>query len=365
MTHDRLLGIVSQLLGSEDVVVNGNHRLRPKLPSKDDVFVIPWHQDAAFFHPSADPRPSASDWSEQPPIITAWVPFVDVDEDTGCLQMLRSKSESAGAGAGGSELHELRPHYIAEISDPNRPEVESSAQSTSIHPDHLPSVAEQEEEQFEARSCPVAAGDVVFFTSLAVHRSLPNRSDVVRWSADIRYQVPAAGNCFPREPSFLAKTASTTATAAAAAAAGAGAGAGAGAAATATATATATTDGGLEYIPGGAGAEAEAEAAAGAGGAGADAGWRRWVALRSNHVVEKIRPGSSIEIGTDRPWRPARGEVYRMPMVQHPLEGDIEYQGRLRAVEKQRREEEEAEEAARLRRLLLRQKEQQRTAAKM
>jgi hypothetical protein len=177
------------------------------------------------------------------------VPFVDVDEDTGCLQMLRSKSESAGAG--GSELHELRPHYIAEISDPNRPEVESSAQSTSIHPDHLPSVAQQEEEQFEVRSCPVAAGDVVFFTSLAVHRSLPNRSDVVRWSADIRYQVPAAGNCFPREPSFLAKTASTTATATAAAAAGAGAGAGA------AATATATTDGGLEYIPGGVGVDAD------------------------------------------------------------------------------------------------------------
>jgi hypothetical protein len=54
--------------------VNGNHRLRPKLPSKDDVFVIPWHQDAAFFHPSADPRPSASDWSEQPPIITVGRP---------------------------------------------------------------------------------------------------------------------------------------------------------------------------------------------------------------------------------------------------------------------------------------------------
>ena len=65
ITHPHLLSIVAQLLGSEEVVVNGNHRLRPKLPSKDDVFVIPFHQDACFFHPSADPRPAGSDWSEQ------------------------------------------------------------------------------------------------------------------------------------------------------------------------------------------------------------------------------------------------------------------------------------------------------------
>ncbi len=159
MTHPRLLSIVAQLLGSEEVIVNGNHRLRPKLPSEDDIFVIPFHQDAAFFHPSADPRPSPSDWSEQPPMITAWIPFVDVDETGGCLQMLRSSSADASSR---SLLHELHPHYVAEISDPTRPEVESSAQSTSIHPDFLPS-----EDDVIVTPCPVSKGDVVLFTAFS------------------------------------------------------------------------------------------------------------------------------------------------------------------------------------------------------
>jgi hypothetical protein len=289
MTHPHLLSVVAQLLGSEEVVVNGNHRLRPKLPSKDDIFVIPFHQDACFFHPSADPQPSHSDWSQQPPMITAWIPFVDVDEMGGCLQMLRSRSAD---GSSCSLLHELHRHYVAEISDPARPEVESSAQSTSIHPDFLPP-----EDDVIVTPCPVSKGDVVLFTSLAIHRSLPNHSDCVRWSADIRYQVPQAGNCFPREASFMA------------------------------ARGPRAENHEFEYISAAGSSEGNDEAETPA--------WQRWVDMRASHTTEKIRPGSSIEIGTERPWRPARGEAYRMPMLQHPLEGPLEFRGRLMAVQKQ------------------------------
>ena len=165
---------------------------------------------------------------------------------------------------------------IAEISDPRRPDVESSAQSTSIHPDHLPRA---EAATTVVTPCPVKAGDVVLFTSLAIHRSSANRSDTVRWAADIRYQVPAAGNCFPAEASFLAASADPL-------------------------NPLLVTD------------------------------WREYVALRSSHVVEKIRPGSSIAKGTERDWRPARGEVFASE-DRHVFEGKVEHEGRLRAAVKQ------------------------------
>ena len=62
----------------------------------------------------------------------------------------------------------------------------------------------------------------------------------------------------------------------------------------------------------------------------------RYVHLRNNHVVEKIRPGSAIEKGTERPWRPARGEIFTWPLRKHPLEGDLEWRGRVHAVSRER-----------------------------
>lgn len=306
MTHPHLLSTVAQLFGSEEIVVNGNHRLRPKLPWQDDIFAIPWHQDACFFHSSADPKPSPSDWSEQPPMITAWIPFVDVDKTGGCLQFLRSKSGDDGS----SQLHYLRHHYIAEISDPRRPEVESSAQSTSIHPDFLPREAD-----VEITPCSVSKGDVVLFTSFAIHRSMANHSDSIRWSADIRYQVPQAGNCFPQEASFQA-------------------------ARTICSSSTSQTHE-LEYI-------STAACERRSSGKAEQAPWQRWVNLRASHITEKIRPGSSIEIGTERPWRPARGETYQTPMVQHPLEGELEFRGRVRALDKQQQEQHTMQQRQRL-----------------
>ena len=40
----------SELLGSSEVVVSGNCRLRPKLPAKEDIGAVPWHQDREWCH---------------------------------------------------------------------------------------------------------------------------------------------------------------------------------------------------------------------------------------------------------------------------------------------------------------------------
>lgn len=133
-----------------------------------------------------------------------------------------------------------------------------------------------------------------------------------------RYQVPQAGNCFPQEASFLAASSGRAAD---------------------------QTHDGFERI-------LAAGACEGSSAVQTPA-WRRWVDLRSSHVTEKIRPGSAIEVGTERPWRPARGEDYRVPMVQHALEGDLEFRGRVMAVHKQqqddaRRRRQRRKQAARL-----------------
>lgn len=252
LTHPPLLELVSSLLGSTEIVANGNQRLRPKLPAKEDIFVIPWHQDQCFLHPDSDPT------DELPPVITAWVPFVDAGPDSGCLEMLRLPEDQG-----------LLHHYIANISHPTNREVESSAQSTSIHPDHLPHGC-------APVAVPAAAGDVILLSSLTPHRSTANTSGAVRWAADIRYQVPEAGNCFPQEASFLAAS---------------------------------------EQRPDDVVTD-----------------WQEYVKGRNQHVVEKIRSGSSIERGTERNWRPARGEVFKDAAARHPLEGEMEYVGRLRVI---------------------------------
>ncbi len=47
---------------------------------------------------------------------------------------------------------------------------------------------------------PVPLGGVLFMTNLTPHRSLENRTDVVRWSIDLRYQSADLPNNVDRMP---------------------------------------------------------------------------------------------------------------------------------------------------------------------
>ena len=204
---------------------------------------------------------------------------MDISPTSGCLELL--------SGAGVADT--LHRHYIANISDPRRPEVENSAQSTTIHPDCLPCAGSGVQLNTVSR---LAAGDVVLFSSMCPHRSLPNRSRYVRWSADVRYHVGEHdGGChpnfFPAEAGFLAAA--------------------------------------PPHL---------------AGDVVSD--WRQYVALRRNHVVPKISPGSSIERGSERPWRPVDGEHFqrdggvpqRRGLLKNWLEGELEWRGRVRAMQR-------------------------------
>ena len=176
LTCDAILTIMEQLFDSSEVFVSGVYRLRCKLPGRDNG-VVPWHQDQCFFAPISDAKPSPTDWSDMPPVITTWVPLMDATVETGAMQVL------APAQRG------LHKHYNANVTAPG----------TTIHPDHFPEGA-------RVVDVPAMIGDALIFSAYAPHRSTENTAGVVRWAADLRYNVPEAGNYYPGEGGFLGRS---------------------------------------------------------------------------------------------------------------------------------------------------------------
>lgn len=155
IAHSNLLGGVSSLLGTEEIVASSVYRVRPKLPSIGRG-VVPWHQDSGYFAPQCDNQM----------IITCWIPLVDATVENGCMQILprthqgKVATHHTGGNAG-----------FLVIKDENLP----------ADPRHAITAA-----------CP--RGGVVFMTNRTPHCSTPNYSDHIRWSIDLRYQSVDAPN---------------------------------------------------------------------------------------------------------------------------------------------------------------------------
>lgn len=146
--NPRLLDYVETIIGAE-IQVNGDFSVRPKLPNEDWT-TLPWHQDG-FYYGGKDAA------SKDFIILSIWVPLVDVDEKNGCLQVIP-----------GSHEWELISDYV----------------KTPIG--HL-ECAEDVEARGKAISVEMKAGDLLVFNQFMFHRSLPNRSDEIRWSIDLRF----------------------------------------------------------------------------------------------------------------------------------------------------------------------------------
>jgi hypothetical protein len=139
-----LLGAVRSLLG-EEVHAHGVWNGRPRDPFGRSQQVS-WHQDAYYYR----------DWSAADgPLISAWIPLVEVDETSACLQFVTGSHERG---------------WIPRQRLANG---EYGSADTGA-----------DEDVFTARMQP---GDVVLFTDTTLHQSAPNLSDHVRWSIDIRF----------------------------------------------------------------------------------------------------------------------------------------------------------------------------------
>ncbi|MBA3707379.1 MAG: phytanoyl-CoA dioxygenase family protein [Planctomycetes bacterium] len=160
--HDEiLLDAVESLIGPE-ITCSPIQHLRAKMPAhleNGGNEMVPWHQDAGVTLEDAD----ATD------IVTCWIPLVDASRANGCMEVM----------PGARALGHL-PHV--------------SLGGTTIRPDLLPSITPV------AAECP--RGGVVFLDKFTPHRGLPNTSDTVRWTLDLRFQRTGTSTGRPFHPAF-------------------------------------------------------------------------------------------------------------------------------------------------------------------
>jgi phytanoyl-CoA hydroxylase len=146
MRHPALIALARDLIGSQNIAAHGIFNARPKL-QQQSFTNTPWHQDAQYFRESAGSN-----------IITMWVPLVDVDENNSCLQV-----------APGHHRDALYDNY----DDPETKFVGLSPADRAKLP---------------GRPIPMKRGDVLCFNQMMPHAALPNFTDKVRWSMDIRFE---------------------------------------------------------------------------------------------------------------------------------------------------------------------------------
>ena len=185
LRHERILDVLEDLIGGE-IYSNPVQHVRIKPPEeylphvyKDErtgriagfgVGATPWHQDNGVVLPLAD----------ETEMTTVWVAVTDATVENGCLEVIR-----------GSHRDGLLTHCA------------SDGLGLSI-PDPLLSLD-------RVVTCPMKCGDVLFMHRRTCHSSLPNRSQDVRISYDLRYNP--VGQPTGREifPGFVARSRSNPA----------------------------------------------------------------------------------------------------------------------------------------------------------
>ncbi len=168
LVHPTLLALAQDLLGTTEVSVHGIFNARPKLP--DQLWTqTPWHQDAQYYRDA-----------EQVHVASIWMPLQPVTEENSCLQVAPGHHRGA--------LHEG-------YDDPE-------SGFLGLAPDVR--------DQLEGVSVAMEPSDALCFTQLTPHRALPNRSDQVRWSIDVRYEPTAQATEAGQKQGFIAHSASNS-----------------------------------------------------------------------------------------------------------------------------------------------------------
>jgi phytanoyl-CoA hydroxylase len=162
ITHPALLDAVESLIGPE-ILAHPQFNSRAKLP-RHEATVVPWHQDLGYLHEEAG----------NTFMVNFWLPLVDAPMETGPLQVIP-----------GSHRWGLIPHAQL-VGYLGIPEAEL--------PPH------------EVVDCPLPVGGALLLQHKTVHRSVPNVSDRVRWSLDIRYSDPAQPTGRAEVPGFLVRS---------------------------------------------------------------------------------------------------------------------------------------------------------------
>ena len=176
LTAPVVLDAAESIVGPE-VYSNPVQHVRIKIPEsvspRDEngnvMFgATPWHQDAGVVNPEAD----------ETNILTVWFPLMDTSVENGCLAVV--------PGSHRGELLTHCPGYR------DRPGLQI--------PENLFNIG-------DSMPVPVKRGGALLLTKKTVHSSLPNVSDRIRWSFDLRYQPTGQATGRSVFPGFVARSA--------------------------------------------------------------------------------------------------------------------------------------------------------------
>ncbi|VAW12277.1 phytanoyl-CoA dioxygenase family protein [hydrothermal vent metagenome] len=170
LTCEGLLDVAEALLGPEITSCPIQHvRMKPRQDrlvgeiANSHIVATQWHQDRAVGRAEADGVN----------VLTTWVAVSEADEENGCLMVVP-----------GSHRGELLEHCpIPQLGIP-----------------------ETLFDRSDVRPMPVGPGGVVLFHPMTIHGSLPNRSDRMRWSFDLRYSRTGEISGRPQFPGFVARS---------------------------------------------------------------------------------------------------------------------------------------------------------------
>jgi len=167
-SHPEMVSIAKQILGQQvDIMGHPVWNLRCKTPERlsGGQATVPWHQDNSYLDEEC--------WDQHQ--LTAWVPLVDTNLKNGCMQVVQG-SHRAGVTAnhaccvGGTWYTEVTPEELEATLKCNLRE--------------------------DVVICEVPKGSALFLNNVIPHRSMPNITDGVRWSLDLRWQRGQEPNGF-------------------------------------------------------------------------------------------------------------------------------------------------------------------------
>ena len=129
---------------------------------------MPWHQDLGYLQ-----RDAAETF-----MVNFWIPLVDATRENGCMEVIA-----------GSHRAPLLEHERG---------MGPAGNFKGVIDEQLP--------DGEHVLCPVRVGGVLLTQHKTMHRSLPNVSDDIRWSLDLRYSHPELPTGRHGVPGFIARS---------------------------------------------------------------------------------------------------------------------------------------------------------------
>ena len=171
MKNPTLLDIAESLIGPE-ILCHPTQQFRPRIPDRAMGNYVysgsysGWHQDAGVLAPEADNHL----------LVTIWIPLTEATVENGCLVVIP-----------GSHKHGIRRHQPS----PTPPVL---------------FIPEEELPAGEPTPLPIEPGGVLLMHNYICHASLPNSSDRVRWSTDLRYQDSSKPIGHSYYPGFIVRS---------------------------------------------------------------------------------------------------------------------------------------------------------------